>query len=289
MLWLNRKPSTTYGLPVGYRSEGAHLPSEKKLQTYICTVSEAEGHSTDWADQETEKDNATRSAQIISLEGKSRREINQVLEKSVKYQSVVDEAPEGMAVVQEGRLVLANPKMGSITGYSLESLIARPLADVIYHEDRAWVMDRFRRDPDFEQPPATMEFRVVSRSGRIKWILAKSVVVDWEGRPATLYTMQDVTKDKETWAALHEELKLLRHALAESKALVGLLSICSSCKKIRDDNGNWVAVERYLEDRSNVSFTHGICPTCKDEFLAELDRNPDLVERKRPKDDNNIL
>jgi PAS domain-containing protein len=150
-------------------------------------------------------------------------------------------------------------------------------------------MDRFRRDPDFEQGPSTMEFRIVSRSGRIKWILAKSVVVDWEGRPATLYSMQDVTKDKETWAALQEELKLLRSALTESKALVGLLSICSSCKKIRDENGNWVAVERYLEDRSSISFTHGICPTCKDEFLAELERNPDLNKLHRSKDDGSIL
>ena len=264
------------------------MPSEKKLQTYICTVSEAEGHPREWTDQSVEKDPYARSAQIISLEGKSRREIDQVLEKSLKYQSVVDEAPEGMAVVQEGRLVLANPSMGAITGYSLESLIARPLADVIFHEDRAWVMDRFRRDPDFEQPPAVMEFRIVARSGRIKWIRAKSVVVDWEGRAATLYSMQDVTSDKEAWATLNEEVRLLRHALTESKALVGLLSICSSCKKIRDDNGNWVAVERYLEDRTNACFTHGICPTCKDEFLAELDRNPKLKKLKVSKGDNSI-
>lgn len=265
------------------------MPSEKKLQTYICTVAETEGRPREWSDQPADKDHSTRSAQIISLEGKSRREIDHALEKGVKYQAVVDEAPEGMAIVLEGRLVLANPSMAAITGYTLESLIARPLADVIYYEDRAWVMDRFRRDPEFEQPPSVMEFRIVARNGRIKWIRAKSVVVDWEGRPATLYSMQDVTTDKEAWQALNEEVALLRHALAESKALVGLLSVCSSCKKIRDENGIWVAMERYLEDRTNVCFTHGICPTCKDEFLAELDRNPRLAEQKLAKDRGNIL
>lgn len=49
---------------------------------------------------------------------------------------------------------------------------------------------------------------------------------------------------------------------AELVALEGLLPICSYCKRLRDDGGGWVPLERYVAQRSGVKFTHGICPDC---------------------------
>ncbi|MCA1794624.1 MAG: response regulator [Desulfotignum sp.] len=57
----------------------------------------------------------------------------------------------------------------------------------------------------------------------------------------------------------------------EVKILRGLLPICSSCKKIRDDQGFWKQVEVYLEAHSQVSFTHGICPDCLDSLYGDSD------------------
>ena len=54
----------------------------------------------------------------------------------------------------------------------------------------------------------------------------------------------------------------LRDALAQVKTLTGLLPICANCKKIRDDNGYWSSVEKYVSDHSEAEFTHGICPEC---------------------------
>lgn len=54
----------------------------------------------------------------------------------------------------------------------------------------------------------------------------------------------------------------LRNALSQVKTLSGLLPICSGCKQIRDDDGYWRQVESYLADHADVTFTHGICPTC---------------------------
>jgi len=62
-----------------------------------------------------------------------------------------------------------------------------------------------------------------------------------------------------------ERLKLIQEltdALATVKTLSGLLPICASCKKIRDDNGYWQQVETYIQKHSNADFTHGICPDC---------------------------
>jgi hypothetical protein len=54
----------------------------------------------------------------------------------------------------------------------------------------------------------------------------------------------------------------LQQALAEVKTLRGILPICASCKKIRDDKGYWENVEVYIKTHSQADFTHGICPDC---------------------------
>ena len=54
----------------------------------------------------------------------------------------------------------------------------------------------------------------------------------------------------------------LEQALREVKNLRGLLPICGQCKKIRDDQGQWQAVESYIKAHSEADFSHGICPEC---------------------------
>jgi AmiR/NasT family two-component response regulator len=62
----------------------------------------------------------------------------------------------------------------------------------------------------------------------------------------------------------------LQEALARVKTLSGLLPICASCKKIRDDQGYWQQVEVYIRDHSGVEFTHGLCPDCAKEYFPEF-------------------
>ena len=54
----------------------------------------------------------------------------------------------------------------------------------------------------------------------------------------------------------------LEEALAQVKQLSGLLPICASCKKIRDESGEWNPVENYISSHSEANFTHGVCPEC---------------------------
>lgn len=58
----------------------------------------------------------------------------------------------------------------------------------------------------------------------------------------------------------------LQQALAEVKRLGGLLPICASCKKIRNDQGYWQQVEEYISERTDADFTHGVCPECVEKF-----------------------
>src|SRR5207249_1798760 len=51
------------------------------------------------------------------------------------------------------------------------------------------------------------------------------------------------------------------------KAVGGFIPICASCKKIRDDKGLWHNIEAYLQAHSDIDFSHGLCPQCKDKRL----------------------
>ena len=69
---------------------------------------------------------------------------------------------------------------------------------------------------------------------------------------------------------LRETNQNLKSALEEVKTLSGLLPICSSCKKIRDDNGYWNQLETYIRDHSEADFSHGLCPDCAEKLYPEL-------------------
>lgn len=71
----------------------------------------------------------------------------------------------------------------------------------------------------------------------------------------------------------------LVRSLAEIRELKGLLPICCSCKKIRDDGGYWVQVERYLSQHTSVEFTHGICPECLNRLYPEFSKRAGIVSR----------
>lgn len=61
----------------------------------------------------------------------------------------------------------------------------------------------------------------------------------------------------------------LKAALDEVKTLRGLLPICSKCKDIRDDKGYWHILESYIQQHSNASFSHSLCPKCLDEIYGK--------------------
>ncbi len=60
---------------------------------------------------------------------------------------------------------------------------------------------------------------------------------------------------------------------AEVQMLRGILPICSFCKKIRDEDGRWEPLERYISSRSDAQFSHGLCPDCAQEHYGEWYQN----------------
>jgi hypothetical protein len=84
---------------------------------------------------------------------------------------------------------------------------------------------------------------------------------------------------------LHDKVENMNLTLEETvkertrdlKILSGLLPICASCKKIRDDSGYWNQIESYIHKHSNAEFSHSICPECAKKLYPDLDLKHDIL------------
>jgi len=74
-----------------------------------------------------------------------------------------------------------------------------------------------------------------------------------------LATFENIVRKSKELEVVNKQLK---EAIDTNKILQGLIPICAYCKKIRDDKGFWLQVEKYVEKHSGASFSHGICPEC---------------------------
>jgi PAS domain S-box-containing protein len=105
--------------------------------------------------------------------------------------------------------------------------------------------------------------RVVARNRKVRIWLYRNLAVRENGDPPYVVGHAlDVTEQKTAERELQLTLGRLQKALADVKTLSGLLPICSWCKKIRSEQGDWSELESYVTKHSDASFSHGICPDC---------------------------
>jgi len=153
---------------------------------------------------------------------------------------------------------------------------------IIHPEDLARVNEHMSCRK-YEPGLAEIEFRIIRRDGAERWVaLAFQPVYDGSSRfLGTRGSNRDVTERKRAEAEREKLIGELRDALSRVKLLSGLLPICASCKKIRDDKGYWNQIESYIRDHSEAHFSHGICPECARKEYPEL--FAETVKRKTGK------
>ncbi len=83
----------------------------------------------------------------------------------------------------------------------------------------------------------------------------------------------DITKRKQIEMDRETLITKLQDALRRIKTLRGIIPICASCKKIRDDAGYWNQVEIFIKEHSEAEFSHLVCPECAEKLYPELKRS----------------
>ncbi|MGA8893349.1 MAG: PAS domain S-box protein [Anaeromyxobacteraceae bacterium] len=116
------------------------------------------------------------------------------------------------------------------------------------------------------------EYRIRREDGAARWIQSRGKVVgrDVTGRPVHVSgAITDITARKLIEEERERVLEELRGAAGQEKLPSDFVPICSSCKRTRDAQGTWEGIEAFVARRTDVRFSHGICPTCAKRLFPE--------------------
>lgn len=145
-------------------------------------------------------------------------------------------------------------------GYSREEFLEMTLKDVRPPQDIPALLEtvsKARTEKRFDSIS-----RHLKKDGTVIDVEIASYPLVLANQQARIVLARDITRRKQLEREKDQLILQLKEALASVKTLSGLLPICASCKKIRNDQGYWMQVEHYVQERSEAAFTHSICPEC---------------------------
>ncbi len=143
---------------------------------------------------------------VLSLRRHRRAQIA-LRDSEEKYRSVIENAGEGIVVIQDDIIRFANPKMTGISGYSNDELTSTALRDLVHPDDRDTVLETGLHE--LRNAKSTQDsFRLIKRNGDIVWLETTGVEVMWEERPASLTFLTDISQRKRMEEELLKTQKL---------------------------------------------------------------------------------
>lgn len=152
-------------------------------------------------------------------------------------------------------------------GFSREELQSRPMFEFVHPDDLERTREQNRKVKAGGQAIG-FENRYVCKDGSYRWLLWNaSADLDHQ----LIYSVaRDITERKQAEEQREQLVLELQKALADVMELQSILPICMYCKKVRDDQNYWQAVEVYISNHTRTQFSHGICPSCMDHARTQL-------------------
>lgn len=167
----------------------------------------------------------------------------------------------------DGYFKRLSPSWEATLGFTIEELMSRPRIEFVHPDDRQRTLAQ-NLDVRSGGQARSFENRYLCKEGSFRWLL-------WNARPdferRVIYSVaRDVTARKQADAERDALVGELQAALTEVQALQDILPICSSCRRVRDDEDYWQSVESYVSRRMRTRFSHGICPSCYESEVAAV-------------------
>lgn len=145
---------------------------------------------------------------------------NALRESEANYRSVVESADIGIIVLQDGKVVISNPYLGKILDYTEEEVNELGFISTIHPDDREITSTAIQRRLRGEESSRNLELRLITKSGRIKWIETSSVLIQWNGKPAVQAFVLDISERKRMEKELRESEQYMRSLINSLEDLV---------------------------------------------------------------------
>ena len=167
----------------------------------------------------------------VNVDITERKQAEEALRTSEeKYRTLVENANEAIVVAQDGMLTFVNRMAGEITGYSEQELTSRPFPEFIHPEDRDMVVSRHLSRFKGDVSQSRYSFRLTTKNGSIRWVEIDAVLIDWNGKPATLNFLSDITERKRAEQELQQANQDLEIAIKQSKESADLARKANAAK-----------------------------------------------------------
>lgn len=176
------------------------------------------------------------------------------------------------------RINYINPADEKLRGFTRDEVIGQPLANLMHPDNVSLLLERqshriAQENAGIKTGLSRYEMPLICKDGGTIWgEVLSSPIRDENGDIIGFHGVaRDISERKKADEERETLITELTEALTNLKTMSGLLPICSSCKKIRDDKGYWNQVEIFISGHSDVLFSHSICPECAKKVYHELE------------------
>ena len=177
-----------------------------------------------------------------------------------QYTDLYDFAPTGyFNLAADGTILAVNLTGARLLGIERAQLLNRRFGVLVSEADQS-VFNAFLAKTFAGKDREFCEVALLKAKTAPLFVHVEAVVS--EGRRECRAAMLDITDRYQTEAERDQLIQELQQALASVKSLSGLLPICASCKKIRNDRNEWQRLEIFIRENSEAQFTHSLCPDC---------------------------
>jgi len=137
------------------------------------------------------------------LEARVNERTRELAQSEEKYRLLVENANEAVVVFQDEMIRFFNPKALEISGYSPRELNSMSIAEFVHPDDRKMIIGKYLQRIHGGKVSSSNEFRMLHKDGDIRWIFYNAMLITWEGKPAVLALMTDISERKN----MEQELK----------------------------------------------------------------------------------
>lgn len=214
-----------------------------------------------------------------NLEDEVRARTKDLMEEKAFSESLISSLPGVMYVIdRRGKYINWNRNLETVTGFSREEISQMNSLDLIAAEHKEMAHEVLAKA--FEQGQVTVEANLATADGPSIPFLFTGFIYTQQGEDYLIGVGIDISERVQAESEKNQLIEQLQSTLRQVKQLSGLLPICSSCKKIRDDKGYWNQIESYIHDHSDAEFSHSLCPDCADSMYGDQDWYINKMKKK---------
>jgi len=218
---------------------------------------------------------AQRALEAQQLAVDRKRAEEALRQSEERYRAIMEQSADGIYLVDVDTksIIEANLALARMLGYTQEEMQGMHNYQLVAATPEN--IDRKFQEIIASPSPLSFERKFRKKDGSLLEVWITAGVLFFAGKRAACGIIKDLTERKRAEEEREQLINELQEALANIKTLRGLIPICASCKKIRDDKGYWQQVDTYVREHTEATFTHGLCPECIKLLF------PDLKEKRK--------